>query len=402
MGIHYRYGYDICKEAVMTHFLIRLFVKNSHNTTESKVREAYGQFASIIGILTNVLLVIIKLTAGFLFSSIAIIADGINNLSDTISSLVTLIGFKMSGKPADSEHPYGHARMEYVSGLLVSFFIVFLGLQLFKSSVEEVLNPQVASFSRLTLIILFISVLIKVWQSLFYRKIGLLIDSMTLKAVSVDSRNDVLATTSILIGTGITLLTGYNLDGYMGMMVAAFILYSGFNLVKETVSPLLGMAPTEELELLAAKKIMSYDSIIGFHDLRVHNYGVSKVYASVHCEVPAEQDIMVSHDIIDQIERDFMKDWGIDLVIHLDPVVSGDEETNLIKADVLTAIADISPEIGMHDFRVVKGIHVTKLIFDLEIPYGFKWSEEEVVLMLEEVIGLMDVRYQAVILVDRK
>ena len=195
---------------------------------------------------------------------------------------------------------------------------------------------------------------------------------MTLKAVSADSRNDVLATTSILVGTGITLMTGYNLDGYMGMLVAVFILYSGFNLVKETVSPLLGMAPTEELELLAADKIMSYDSIIGFHDLRVHNYGVSKVYASVHCEVPAEQDIMVSHDIIDQIERDFMKEWGIDLVIHLDPVVSDDMETNLLRADVKKAIAAISQEIGMHDFRVVKGIHVTKLIFDIEIPYGFK------------------------------
>lgn len=386
----------------MTQLLIRLFVKNYNNTSESKVREAYGQFASLVGISTNILLFVIKLVTGLLFNSIAILADAINNLSDSISSLVTFIGFKLSGKPADSEHPYGHARMEYVAGLLVSFFIVFLGFQLFKSAFEKVLHPEDASFNALTLFILTISVLIKVWQCLFYRKIGRTIDSLTLLAVSTDSRNDILATSVILLGTIITLLTGYNLDGYMGMAVAVFILYSGANLVKETINPLLGMAPNEELEAMAADKIMSYESIIGFHDLRVHNYGVSKCYASVHCEVPADQDIMVSHDIIDQIERDFMKEWGIDLVIHLDPVLTNDERTNAIKQTVEQIIASISPEIDIHDFRAVFGIHVNKLIFDIVIPYQFNLSEDEVVQSIEEAIDQMDETYQAVILVDRK
>ncbi len=386
----------------MTKLLIRLFVKNYENTSESKVRESYGQFASLVGIGTNVLLFIIKLATGLLFNSIAIVADAINNLSDSISSLVTLIGFKMSGKPADSEHPYGHARMEYVAGLLVSFFIVFLGFQLFKSAMEEVLHPKEAIFNALTVFILVISVLIKIWQCLFYRKIGHTINSLTILAVSTDSRNDILATSVILLGTLITLLTGYNLDGFMGMAVAVFILYSGANLVKETINPLLGMAPNEELEAMAADKILSYESIIGFHDLRVHNYGVSKCYASVHCEVPAEQDIMVSHDIIDQIERDFMKEWGIDLVIHLDPVLTNDKKTDALKQQVEQIIYDIAPEIDMHDFRVVFGIRVNKLIFDIVLPYSFGISEDEVIQMIEEAVDQMDKTYQAVILVDRK
>ena len=272
----------------MTNLLIRLFVKDYKNISSSKVRERYGKFASIAGIATNILLFIFKMTVGMLFNSISITADAINNLSDSGSSLITLTGFKLSGKPADEKHPYGHARMEYISGLIVSFLVLFLGFELFKSSVEKIINPQEANFNAISIMVLMVSILIKLWQSMFYRKIGRMIDSTTLMATSVDSRNDIFSTSAVLAAAIITRSTGYNLDGYMGAAVALFILFSGVKLIQETISPLLGMAPTKELVDKIYKKILSYDGIIGLHDLTVHSYGPGKCFASVHCcSVPA-------------------------------------------------------------------------------------------------------------------
>lgn len=384
----------------MTNILIKLFVKDYQNITNFKVRERYGKFAGIVGIASNFLLFLIKITVGTLFNSIAIIADAVNNLSDSGSSLVTLVGFKISGKPADAQHPYGHARMEYISGLIVSFVILFLGLQLIQSSVRKIIHPEAAEFSVVTIWTLVIAILIKLWQCLFYRKIGKIIKSTTLMATSVDSQNDILATAAVLAAMLATRFTGYNLDGYMGAVVALFIMTTGIRLISDTISPLLGMAPTKELVDSIYKRILGYDGIIGLHDLTVHSYGAGQCFASVHCEVSAEQDIMVSHDIVDNIERDFLKDRGIHLVIHLDPVVTNDAKTTQLKETVHHLVKEISPEISIHDFRVVWGVSHSNLIFDVVIPFDFQWSDDELVKMITEKVYGINRNYHSVITID--
>ena len=384
----------------MTNFLVRLFVKDYQNIANFHVRERYGKFASVAGIASNFLLFIIKITAGTLFNSISIIADAVNNLSDSGSSAITLVGFKISGKPADAKHPYGHARMEYISALIVSFIILFLGIQLIQSSVDKIIHPQTAQFSMISIAVLAAAILIKLWQCLFYRKIGRMIDSSAIMATSVDSQNDILATSAVLIASVITWLTGFNLDGYMGVVVAIFILITGFRLINDTISPLLGTAPTKELVDSIYKKILSYDSIMGLHDLTVHSYGVSECFASVHCEVCAEQDIMVSHDIIDNIERDFLKDMCIHLVVHLDPIIIDDERTNKLKVVVQKLIEEISPEISMHDFRVVWSVSHSNLIFDVVIPFDFKLRDDELADLISDRIHRIDSKYHSVVTVD--
>jgi len=384
----------------MTGFLVRMFIKDRDNIENARVRENYGKLAGIVGIATNLILFLIKIIAGTLSGSISITADAVNNLSDSGSSIVTLIGFKISGKPADEDHPFGHARMEYISGLIVSFIIMVLGFELAKSSIEKIIHPQTPQFSWLVAAIMLVSVLMKLWQCLFYRKIGKLIDSSALIATSLDSRNDILATSSVLAATVITSVTGFNLDGYMGAAVALFIMISGIRLIMDTASSLLGNPPSKELVRKIYQKILSYDGIVGLHDLSVHSYGAGKCFASVHCEVSAEQDIMVSHDIVDNIERDFLKDMGIHMVIHLDPVVTDNEQTNELKAAVKNLIRQISPQIGMHDFRVVWGITHSNLIFDIVVPFEFQWSDDELIEMISEKIRQIDPSYRAVIIVD--
>jgi len=377
-----------------------LFVKDYKNTSNAKVRERYGKFAGVTGIVTNILLFMFKITVGTIFNSISITADAINNLSDSGSSLITLAGFKISGKPADEKHPYGHARMEYISGMIISFLILVLGFELIKSSVEKIINPQETRFNIISILVLAVSILIKLWQSMFYRRIGNIIESGTLLATSVDSRNDILSTSAVLVAAIIALLTGYNLDGYMGFIVAMFIFFSGIRLIRETISPLLGMAPNKELVDRIYKKILSYEGIIGLHDLTIHNYGPGKCFASVHCEVQAEQDIMVSHDIIDNIERDFLKEEGIHMVIHLDPVVTDNARINELKAIVENIIRDISPKISMHDFRVVFGISHSNLIFDIVVPFEFEMSDDELIQLISDKIHEVNGNYHSVIMVD--
>jgi len=384
----------------VTDLLIKLFVKDYKNTSNAKVRERYGKFAGVTGIVTNILLFMFKITVGTIFNSISITADAINNLSDSGSSLITLAGFKISGKPADEKHPYGHARMEYISGMIVSFLILVLGFELIKSSVEKIINPQETRFNIISILVLAVSILIKLWQSMFYRRIGNIIESGTLLATSVDSRNDILSTSAVLVAAIIALLTGYNLDGYMGFIVAMFIFFSGIRLIRETISPLLGMAPNKELVDRIYKKILSYEGIIGLHDLTIHNYGPGKCFASVHCEVQAEQDIMVSHDIIDNIERDFLKEEGIHMVIHLDPVVTDNARINELKAIVENIIRDISPKISMHDFRVVFGISHSSLIFDIVVPFEFEMSDDELIQLISDKIHEVNGNYHSVIMVD--
>ncbi|HRV33415.1 MAG TPA: cation diffusion facilitator family transporter, partial [Anaerovoracaceae bacterium] len=311
----------------MKDFLIRHFVTDYENTKDPKVREDYGKLAGIVGIFSNLILCGFKIGTGLVFNSISIVADGINNLSDASASLVTLIGFRMSGKKADAEHPYGHGRIEYLTGLMISVMILVIGVQLLRSSIEKTMNPEALRFSWITVAVLLIAIAVKFWQTRFNMSVGNTIDSATLKATGTDSRNDVLATTAVLLAIGLEKLSGYPLDGPVGILVALFILYSGWMLINETVSPLLGKAPDPETVRALKEQIEAYDGVIATHDLILHDYGPGRVFGSVHVEVDASVDIQESHDMVDNIEREVYKYMGVLLTIHMDPMDLSDPLT---------------------------------------------------------------------------
>ena len=382
--------------------IMRTFVPGYGQRDDAQVREKSGKVAGAIGIATNLLLFAIKLAAGFLSGSVAVMADAVNNLTDSGSSIVMLVGFKLAGKPADEKHPFGHARMEYLSGVIVSFLVLFLGLELGRTSVEKIISPQPADFNLLALGILAVSVVIKLWQCFFYRSVGKTIHSDTVFATSSDSRNDAIATTVVLLGALITRFAGANLDGVLGLAVAVFIVISGVKLVIETGNPLLGVAPDEALVKQIYEKILSYEGVFGIHDLTVHNYGEGKCFASVHCEVPAERDILLSHDIIDNIERDFEKDLGIHLVIHLDPIVTGDERTNKLREQVGKLLHVVVPQASMHDFRVVWGVTHSNVVFDVAVPFSLQGSDQQIQERISQAVQTLDPTYRTVITVDRE
>ena len=385
----------------MTDWLVKLFIKNYENIGSTQVRAEYGKLAGIVGIISNVFLFAVKLVAGIVYNSIAITADAINNILDAASSVVTMIGFKISGKPADKEHPYGHARAEYITGFIVSVIIILLGLELIKNSLKKIFKPDPINFSYLTVIILVIAIAIKFWQSRFNKKLGRRIDSTALMATGQDSMNDVISTSAVLAGTLLAHFTGIQVDGYMGVGVAVFIIYSGYRLVTETLNPLLGLAPDPDLVKSLEKKILSYPQILGLHDLEVHCYGSNKKYASVHVEVSAKEDFMESHDIIDKIERDVKKELNINLVIHMDPVVTDDELTNDLKQKVNDILKNIDETLSMHDFRVMAGKTHCKLIFDVVLPSRYSDKGDEIRDRIQKEIYKIDPSYHAVITLDR-
>lgn len=384
----------------MTKLLIRLFLRDPENGNPPLARERYGKLAGWVGVTTNLVLFFIKLLTGLVFHSIAIMADAFNNLTDSASSLVTLFGFHLSAKPADAEHPYGHARIEYIAGMVVSFLVVMVGFQLAQTSVGKILEPHPTEFGTALLIALIASVLLKVWQSLFYRRISRTIDSTALLASSQDSRNDALSTAAVLVGLVISYFTGWQLDGWLGLGVAVFILVAGFRLVMETANPLLGLAPSKEMVDDIYRRILSYPGIIGLHDLNIHNYGPDRCFASVHCEMCADHNIVESHEIIDRIERDFLTDGNIHLVIHLDPVVTGDERANRLKVYVEESLRAISDEITMHDFQAVWKPEGSRVIFDIVVPYRFSWSDERLTEYLSEKIKSQEPQCEPIITVD--
>jgi len=378
------------------------FIKDHKNLASDTVREAYGRFAGITGVLCNVFLFAIKLAIGIVFASISVIADAVNNLSDALSSVITAVCFKMSNKPADADHPYGHQRMEYVAAMLISFIIIFVGYELICTSFDRILNPSKTTFGILAVVTLVISVVIKLFMFRNYTVISKKIDSKVLKASAQDSINDVISTLAVLISFIISSLTSLQLDGFVGLGVSVFIIFSGISLVRETLTPLLGTVPDESFFDDIEKKILSYDGVIGMHDLMIHTYGPNRFYASVHVEVPASEDILTSHDIIDNIERDFAKE-NIHLVIHMDPIVTDDENVTGLKDSVAEIIAEISDKISFHDFRVVFGTIHTKLIFDVEIPYDFSFSEKELNSIIQnEVEKKIGKTHYCVISFDRK
>lgn len=385
----------------MTNFIIKMFIKDYENVNDPKVRESYGVTSSIVGLIANILLSVGKIVTGFLFNSISVMADGVNNVSDAASSVITLIGFKISGKPADKDHPFGHARVEYLTGLILGIAVLLVGVELIKSSFDKIMNPSRTTFSLAMVIVLVLSILIKLWLSLFYNKLGSKIASSTIIASSTDSRNDVISTAVVLISLFISRATGFEIDGYVGVLVAIFILYSGYEILKDILNPLLGEMPDEDFVKSIEDKILTYDGILNIHDLVVHNYGPNRYFATVHAEVDAKEDIMKAHDLIDNIERDFARELNINLVIHLDPIITDDKEINALKSMTEEKIKSIDERLTIHDFRVVKGETHTNLIFDVLVPVDCDMKSQELVSLIEKEIQSENETYFAVITVDK-
>jgi len=349
----------------MTKFLIKLFIKDKDNIRSTKVRNEYGRLAGIVGIITNSLISLLKIGIGMIVNSIAIVADGINNLMDATSSVITLVGFKMATKKRDKEHPYGHARYEYITGIIVSIIIIVVGFQLMITSIGKIRNPELINFNYWIIAILLFSIGVKVWQALFYYKLGKSINSATLKATAIDSRNDVITTAAVLISVVVDHLTGFGVDGYMGVLVALFIVYSGVSLIKETSSPLLGQAPDPVLVKSIGENIMSYTGVLGVHDLAVHDYGPGNIFATVHIEVDSHEDILKSHELIDDIEIEVGSKLGIDLIGHMDPIDIKDPLINDLNKLIGVLTAELPDVIDFHDLRIVKGDSHTNVIFDV-------------------------------------
>ena len=385
----------------MTGLLLRLFVKDADNTENPAVHTSIGKMAGFTGICCNILLFLGKLLAGLLSGSVSILADAINNLSDAGSSLVTLLGFYLAQRPADKEHPYGHARYEYLSGLVVSALILVIGLELGKSSFEKVLHPQPILATPVVCGVLTVSLCLKLWMSHFYRTLGARIRSVTLTAASADSRNDVIATAGVLLGYIVSSLFGVNVDGIVGLGIAAFILWSGIGIARDTISPLLGARDPELVKKLSAL-VLSHEKVLGIHDLLVHDYGPGQCFASVHAELSAEEDPLACHDILDDIEQDAWEQLNVHLVIHYDPVLTNDAEWNQMRTLTEQWVRQVNPRLSIHDFRMVRSARQTKLVFDLAIPYDMALSAREVQTFIAEQLQKEGRDYQTIIHLDRQ
>lgn len=378
------------------------FIKDYQNTSDKKVRFRYGIAAGVCGIISNVLLFAIKLIIGVLSGAISIVADAINNLSDAGSSLVTILGFKLSNRPADAEHPFGHARYEYVTGLIVAFIVFIIGVMLGKSSIEKIINPSGIETSVWVVAVLIVAILGKLWQGGLYKNFGKSIDSTALIATAADSRNDVISTSMVLLSVIIAMIwPSVVLDAYMGVAVSVFIIISSIKLIKDTINPLLGSVPDKEFVHHISDKVLSYDGVLGIHDLMVHNYGPANVFASLHAEVSATANIMESHDLIDNIERDFLKE-GIIMVIHMDPIVTDDPELNDLRDKIESLLVEeFQGQVTLHDFRMVKGFTHTNVLFDVVMPYNVKTTKAELIALIDERVGA-DKNYFYVINIDNK
>ncbi len=381
----------------MSDFLLRLYEKRTRDNS----REGYGMFAGAVGLVLNLVLFGFKIAVGVLSSSISVIADAVNNLSDAASSAVTLFGFKMSKKPADKEHPFGHARVEYMSSAVIAIAILIIGAELLKSSVENIVTPEAVLISPVTLIVLGAAILVKLFMASFYRKVGKRINSVSLFASAADSRNDVFMTAGVLIGAAVQYIFKVEIDGYIGAVVALFILISGYSILKDSLSPLLGEAPSEELIDSICGEIVGFEGVLGIHDLVVHSYGPARIFATVHVEMSAKEDSLYCHGVLDNIERNVKKKLGVDLVIHLDPVSERDEEYNRILDEVKAAITSIDSRLAIHDFRISKTHDHINLIYDVEVPCDLKTSDEALEEAIIKCVKEKSSHYYSVLNVDR-
>lgn len=386
----------------MTQLLIQTFVKDAEHPQRPEVRQAYGSLAGIVGMVCNVLLCLGKLTVGTLFGSISITADAVNNLSDASSNIVSLLGFKLASKAPDAEHPYGHGRFEYLAGLVVSVTILGIGFSLLKESVVKVLHPTAVTFSWLTVCVLAASILVKLWMSRFSRIVGERIHSETLMATAADSRNDVLSTGAVLLAAVLCYLTGWDvLDGLMGVGVAVFILISGWGLVTDTLSPLLGKSPDPELVEHIERTVMNYPGVLGVHDLMVHDYGPGHQFASLHVEMPAEADPLESHDLIDNIERDFLQKDHLLVTIHYDPIVTSDAQVGVLRSRLAEYLRQIDEQLSIHDLRIVPGKTHTNVLFDLVIPAGYSGDPAQLTAQVRAYAKEQDAHYNCIIKVEQ-
>ena len=389
-------------------FIRKLLIKEYQDTQNPKVRFRYGLVAGIFGIISNALLCVFKLIVGIIGNSITIVADAINNFSDAGSSVVTLVGFKLSATPPDNDHPFGHARYEYITSLLVSVTVLFIGILLLKSSIDKCITPEAVSVNVYTYVVLGAAIAMKLVQMLIYLDFSKAINSGALKASAADSRNDVLATVAVLISTIVIDVAGdkispkVSVDGIMGIAVSAFIIVSSILLVKESISPILGEKPSKELVDKITAKILSYDGVIGVHDLVVHSYGENHCFVVAHVEVPQDVEISKSHDVIDNIEHDFWNEMHVRITIHMDPVDTKNEKLAELKLRAQNALANLDEELSLHDFRIVSGQTHTNMLFDVVIPYDSKLSLDDVKNAMEREFANDPVKYFFVIDVDRK
>ncbi|MBR7177140.1 MAG: cation transporter [Clostridia bacterium] len=391
----------------MTNLILKLFVKNHTDTKNAKVREQVGKVASIVGIVVNLVLSLCKIAVGTLFGLISVMADGFNNLTDCGSNIVSLISFKLASRPADKEHPYGHARIEYVASMIVGFIVMLLAFELGMESVNKIVdlvngNSTQVTFEVITVVVLGISILGKLWFYFFNSKLAKTYNAELLKATASDSLSDVFATTAVLVSVVISPVTGFNTDGIMGIVVAVLIAIAGVGILRDTLNHLLGASPTEELIKSIEERIRCFDGVLGIHDLHVHNYGPNKFYASVHVEVDSAVDVMESHDMIDEIERDFANNTDIMLVIHLDPIVIGDPELDTYRQEILAIVQQLDKAFDIHDFRMVKGPTHTNLIFDVAVSYDTKLTSTQIVEHIQQQISLAHPSVYVVPTVERK
>ena len=386
----------------MTDFLVNKFIKDSTNIESTEVRTRYGMLASVVGIFCNVLLFSVKLTIGLILSSLAVTADAFNNLSDAASSIISFIGVKMAGKPADAEHPFGHGRIEYIAALIVSFLVIEVGFTFFKSSISKILHPEEISFDLIPFVILILSILVKLWMAFFNNKLGKRIDSKVMLATAADSLGDVITTSATVLSIIICHFTSINVDAIAGLIVSAIVIWSGISIAKDTLEPLIGERIPAELYQKITDIVESYDGIVGTHDLIVHNYGPNRSMATIHAEVPNDVNIEVSHEIIDKIERDVKKDLNILLVIHMDPVEMRDEEVLSLREKTSRIVHALDPELNFHDFRVLKENEQRNLIFDLVVPDSY--SEKDANRVMHQLVSLlheMDGNVECIITLDR-
>ena len=386
----------------MTEFLVNKFIKDSANIESTEVRTRYGMLASVVGIFCNVLLFSVKLAIGLILSSLAVTADAFNNLSDAASSIISFVGVKMAGKPADAEHPFGHGRIEYIAALIVSFLVIEVGFTFFKSSISKIMHPEEITFDPVPFIILILSILVKLWMAFFNNKLGKRIDSKVMLATAADSLGDVITTSATVISIVICHFTSINVDAIAGLIVSGIVIWSGVSIAKDTLEPLIGQRVPSELYQKITDMVESYEGIVGAHDLIVHNYGPNRSMATIHAEVPNDVSIEASHEIIDRIERDAKKELNILLVIHMDPVEMRDEEVLSLREKTSRIVHALDPELNFHDFRVLKENEQKNLIFDLVVPDSY--TEKDANRVMHQLIALlheMEKNVDCIITLDR-
>ncbi|MDO4300628.1 MAG: cation diffusion facilitator family transporter [Clostridia bacterium] len=385
----------------MTGLLIKLFIKNSEDIINPRVRKDYGALSGGVGIVCNIILFLIKLMTGIISASISVIADAFNNLSDAASSVITIIGFKLADKPADNDHPYGHGRYEYLSGLLIAFLIIMTAVELLKGSVDKILHPEAVEFSFFSVIILVFSICLKMWMALFNKKIGRKLNASAMLATAADSLSDCIATGAVLLSLIIGHIFNINIDGYTGILVALFVFKAGIEAASDTLQPLLGQAPDPEFVKALEEDILSEGKIKGIHDMHIHDYGPGRVIVSLHAEIPAEMNVMEAHDIIDNTEERIKRKYKCEISIHMDPIETENESVNELKNMIDKIINEINPILHFHDFRVTNGPMRTNIIFDLEVPFDFELKDNEIIRNINEKVKEIDETYYIVVQVDK-